>query len=74
MAAIPRVDAIPMTCPECDAAAGFPFKATTLPDSAGIDLGVRCHACRHEWTAFMERVGKLEQQRRPEYFIHRRAS
>jgi hypothetical protein len=62
-----------MPCPECAAAAGFPFRATTIPDSSGIELGVRCHACRHEWMAFMERV-KPEQRPRPQFVLHRRAS
>ena len=61
-----------MRCPECAAGAGFPFKATTIPDSSGVDVGMRCHACRHEWMAFMER-GKSEQKRQP-VFVHHRAS
>ena len=61
-----------MTCPECAAVAGFPFKAT-MRDSSGIDLGLRCHACRHEWSAFMERT-KPDQKRLPQFVVHRRAS
>ena len=56
MADIPRVDTFPMTCPSCAAQAGFPFKATTMHDSSGIEVAVRCHACHYEWRAFMERV------------------
>ncbi|MBY0495016.1 MAG: hypothetical protein K2Y23_12455 [Cyanobacteria bacterium] len=56
MANIPRVDSFPMPCPVCAANAGFPFKATTSRDSAQIKIEVRCHACQHEWRAYMDRV------------------
>jgi hypothetical protein len=62
-----------MPCPACEAPAGFPFKATTVPDSSGIELCVRCHACRHEWPAFMDRV-KPDVPRRPQFVLHQRAS
>ena len=73
MAAIPRVDVFPMTCPACAAAAGFPYRATTIPDSSAIDLGVRCHVCRHEWDAFMEAV-QPGQTKRARVLRHQRAS
>ena len=51
MADIPRIDSVPMTCPQCAAESGFPYRAETIPDSVNVELSLRCHACRHEWAA-----------------------
>lgn len=40
----------PVTCPLCEALAGFPYEAST---QVGVDLirvETRCRECRHEWT------------------------
>jgi len=62
-----------MTCPECAAEAGFPFKATTVAGGSAIDVAMRCHVCRHEWFALMDRI-RPGQKRRPQFVLHQRAS
>jgi hypothetical protein len=46
-----------MACPECAAASGMPYMATTTLQRDGISVGMRCAECAHEWSYHMPATG-----------------
>lgn len=45
-----EVNSFPCECPNCHAAAGFPYRAATDPNRPDcVHLDIRCRDCKREW-------------------------